>query len=133
MNIAKSEWQVMRILWSTPGLSSNQIFDYISNDKKLTGKKTTVKTLLSRLLNKKILHVVVRGRTYFYYPTISEEEALGGITNEFSEGICALQLPKAILQLIERTKLSNKNIEELEHCLKEKKQSAEIEITCNCL
>lgn len=73
-HISEAEWQIMRAVWAkVPGTSS----EIIKELNESTGwEPTTVKTMLSRLVKKGILRFEVKGRTYYYYPLISEQECI---------------------------------------------------------
>ncbi len=73
-NITEAEWQVMRAVWAeVPATSGNLVRDLSSS----TGwEPTTVKTLLARLVKKRILRFEVSGRSYLYYPLLSEEACI---------------------------------------------------------
>ncbi|MFH2115936.1 MAG: BlaI/MecI/CopY family transcriptional regulator [Spirochaetota bacterium] len=73
-HITEAEWQVMRAVWSAvPATSGNLVRDLSGS----TGwEPTTVKTLLARLVKKGALHFEVSGRSYLYYPLLSEEACI---------------------------------------------------------
>lgn len=133
MKITDSEWQIMRIVWVVPGLSSNQIFDYISENEEIQWKKTTVKTMLYRLLKKEVLRCEVKEKKYFYYANLSEAEWINTAVKEFSERACAKYIPKAIFDLTKAKQMSIQDIDNLEKLLQEKKKTASNSITCSCL
>lgn len=133
MRISNSEWRVMRILWSKPGLTSNQIFTIISQNEEIEWEKTTVKTLLSRLVGKGVLRTEIQGREYTYFPELSEKQGISDSVIGFSERICATRLSETIYDLIEQSTLSMDSIDSLEKLLKEKKKLAPLSIQCNCL
>jgi len=72
--ISDAEWEIMRIIWARAPVTSNTVTKELSE---ITGwMPTTVKTLLSRLVKKEILRVEVKGRTFYYEPTVSEEACI---------------------------------------------------------
>lgn len=133
MRISNSEWRVMRVLWSKPGLTSKQVFSIISRNQEIEWEKTTVKTLLSRLVSKGVLKTELKGREYKYFPELSEKQGISESVVEFSERICATHLSEAIYDLVEQNTLNLDSIDSLEKLLKRKKKSAPPSIHCNCL
>jgi len=73
-HITEAEWQVMRAVWSAvPATSGNLVRELAGG----TGwEPTTVKTLLARLVKKGALRFEVSGRSYLYYPLLSEEACI---------------------------------------------------------
>ncbi len=73
-HITEAEWQVMRAVWSDAPATSNNLIRELAGG---TGwEPTTVKTLLSRLVKKGALRYEARGRTYLYFPLLSEEACI---------------------------------------------------------
>ena len=70
--ISETEWKVMKVIWSNPYITANDVIDIL--DDSVEWKPKTVKTLLNRLLNKKVIHFAKEGREYKYYPLISEDK-----------------------------------------------------------
>ena len=52
-SITAAEWEVMRVVWSTPNISSRQIISTLQNI--LSWKEGTIKSLISRLVHKGLL------------------------------------------------------------------------------
>lgn len=52
-DISNAEWQLMRIIWTHPGLTSRQLID--DTQSILPWKEGTIKSLLHRLLQKNLL------------------------------------------------------------------------------
>ena len=72
--ISDAEWEIMRIVWAKTPVTSSTI---ISELEHVTGwMPTTVKTFLSRLVKKEILQFEKKGRTFYYYPLVSEEKCI---------------------------------------------------------
>ena len=53
INISEAEWEVMRVLWSNSNVTSKLVIETLSEEKKWSA--STIKTLLSRLVDKNIL------------------------------------------------------------------------------
>lgn len=72
--ISDAEWEIMRIIWAKAPVTSTVIIKDLEG---ITGwMPTTVKTLLSRLVNKQILEFETKGRTFYYSPLVTEEKCI---------------------------------------------------------
>lgn len=72
--ISDSEWEIMRIVWAKAPVTSTVIIDDLEATK--GWKPTTVKTFLSRLVQKEMLKYEINGRSYFYSALVSEEKCV---------------------------------------------------------
>ena len=71
--ISDSELEVMKILWEKGAITSPEIIEEIS--KSINWSKTTIKTLITRLVNKGAVEQIKKeGKLYIYKPLITEEE-----------------------------------------------------------
>ena len=68
--ITDAEWQVMKIIWANDGCTSGLIIDALKPVRNWSA--TTVKTLLSRLVGKKIISYEKDGRAYRYHSLYTE-------------------------------------------------------------
>ncbi len=70
VNISEAEWQIMEILWREGRLTVGEIIDRAKD----TGwSESTVKTLVRRLNEKKIVGKDLSGAKFCYYPLVSED------------------------------------------------------------
>lgn len=72
--ITESEWQVMRILWDHNPQTSAQIIQQMSSIQKWS--PTTIKTFISRLIDKNVLSYEKIGDKRAYYPLITERDCV---------------------------------------------------------
>ncbi len=73
-HITEAEWQVMRAVWSAVPATSGKLIRELAAG---TGwEPTTVKTLLARLVKKGALRFEASGRSYLYFPLLSEEACI---------------------------------------------------------
>ncbi|MCT4660468.1 MAG: BlaI/MecI/CopY family transcriptional regulator [Tissierellales bacterium] len=70
--ISDAEWEVLEVLWKHNNSTASDVFNYL--DSQRGWKKNTVKTLLSRLVEKEILTYKQEGRSYIYSVRYSKEE-----------------------------------------------------------
>jgi BlaI family penicillinase repressor len=69
--IMESEYEIMKVLWAGSPLTTNEICTAVSGKK--DWRKSTITTLINRLVEKGAVSSVKRG-VYFYTPIITEAE-----------------------------------------------------------
>jgi BlaI family penicillinase repressor len=73
-HITEAEWQIMRVIWSKAPATSSYIIEDL--EESAGWSPTTVKTFLARLVKKNVIGFEAKGRTFYYYPLVSEEECI---------------------------------------------------------
>ena len=120
IRISDAEWTVMRVLWSRPKSTANDVIKAL--DDKTTWKPKTIRTLINRLLAKEIIGFVREGREYRYFPVVSEEECLEVETDSFLKRAGTKALKPILAAFIEEQDLSHDDINELKHILNKKRE-----------
>lgn len=118
--ISAAEWEVMKLLWKENPLTSEKIITSLTN--KMGWSTQTVKTFITRLLKKEAIDFQKVGRTYNYYPLISENECINAENQSFLQKVYDGALGMLFTKFLEEESLSEKEIEELEQILKNKKK-----------
>lgn len=113
--ISETEWKVMKVIWNNPYITANDVIDRL--DDSVEWKPKTVKTLLNRLLNKKVIHFVKEGREYKYYPLISEDKSIKKENKSFLNKVYNGAFKNMIANFIEDQALSNEDIDDLKKIL----------------
>ena len=116
--ISESEWLVMRVLWSKGPLTANEVV------KELTGKTKwkpkTIKTLITRLMNKGAVKFEKEGRKYRYYPAVSEAECVRMERRSFVRRVYGGTTSPMLASFLEDADLSTEDISELKKILEQK-------------
>ena len=115
--ISDSEWLVMQVLWSSPGLAADEVIGALKG--KVTWNACTIRTLINRLLGKKVLKYEKEGRRYRYWPAISRERCLRQARRSFVERVYGGTVTPLLAAFIEEAQLSPEEIEELKRILDE--------------
>ena len=118
-NISDAEWIVMEIIWKKKKVTANEIIDNIKNKK--TWNHRTVKTLLNRLLKKKIIKFAKKGRTYHYSAIIKKTDCQYDKSHTFLNNFFGGSLSPMIAALVTKKKLTDSEIKELKNILDLKK------------
>ncbi len=73
MKLTEAEWQIMNTLWQRHPTTARDILDRLPAG--VNWAYTTVKTLLTRLVEKKAVTEGKQGNTSFYEPLVSQQRA----------------------------------------------------------
>ncbi|ALS01736.1 penicillinase repressor [Enterococcus silesiacus] len=130
LNITDAEWEIMRVAWTTKETTSKEVTEILNA--KTEWKSTTVKTLLSRLVDKGMLGTTRNGNKFIYFPLVEERKSIEALSEEMLAKVCSKKVGKVLESIINESLLSFDDIDELEALLKEKRKSAVKEVACNC-
>jgi copper transport repressor, CopY/TcrY family len=130
-NMTKSEWQVMRIIWTLGQTTSKNVIEIL--EKKTDWKSATIKTLIIRLQKKGFLIADEKTRPYIYKPLISESDAIHQSVNNLFDSLCCMKKGKAIEDLIDNSDISQADIKDMIELLNNKLTTAPKEVECDCL
>ena len=114
-SITAAEWIIMRVLWATSPLSTNEVVSALEN--RTDWKPKTIHTLLARLVQKGALRAGKRGREYIYSPLVEAKECEYEVSRSFLERFFDGELAPFLARLVENEKLSRKQVEELKRIL----------------
>jgi len=120
--ISDAEWQVMRVLWRKSPLTAKEMIEILS--KKATWKPETIRTLINRLAKKEAIGFEKKGRRHYFFPLLCKEECIKAEADSFVARAGTTMLKPILAAFIEKEKLSDKEIEELQRIL-DKKGGAE--------
>lgn len=128
--ISDAEWQVMRLIWSQPRLTSREIIDQLQQT--TSWKEGTIKSLMNRLMQKELIDSIDKTRPYQYVATIDQKKASLDQMNDFIDRICQRQVGTYLNELIENRTLSQDDCALLIQTLEQKSALAPADIPCNC-
>jgi BlaI family transcriptional regulator, penicillinase repressor len=114
--ISDTEWEIMNIVWNKAPLTAAEIIEALQASDASWHPKTA-KTLLNRLVQKKALGFKKEGRGYLYRPLVQREACLEAESESFLERLFGGSLKPMLAHLVERKKLSAKDIAELRQIL----------------
>jgi len=120
MKIWSAELDVMSVLWARPGIAASDVHAALGEEKSWTTR--TVKTLLSRLVEKGALGTQEDGRRYLYTPLISQDDYQGKAARQFVDRVFSGRAAPLVAHLADGRGLSPQDIEELEKLLGELKK-----------
>ncbi len=119
--ISDAEWLVMKVLWSKPGLTADEVIAALQG--KVTWNMRTIRTLINRLLQKKALKYKAEGRRYRYWPAVREQDCVRAERRSFIERVYGGTVRPMLAALIEDADLSSEDVEELKRTLDRKEKT----------
>ncbi|RKD27100.1 transcriptional regulator [Ammoniphilus oxalaticus] len=122
-NISESEWEIMKVIWRNHPITANQITELLPED--IGWSDQTVRTFINRLMKKKAIGFEREGRSYNYYPLVSEEECVKSESNSFLKRVFDGATHLMMTNFIEHADLSDQEIEQLKKALLEKQDQGQ--------
>ncbi len=116
--ISENEWEIMRVIWDRRDCSANELIDAL-RDKDQSWHPKTVKTYLTRLVDKKALNFREYGRAYVYSALVTEQQCVDAAADSFLERVFGGSLKPMLAHFVENKKLSAAEIRELKQLLEE--------------
>ena len=110
--ITDAELEIMKLLWKNEELTLNEIVKILSRNKKKN--KSTIKTLLYRLIEKEsVISITNGGKENTYRAAVNEEEYLKKANESFLEKLYNGSTNKLLLNFVEEKKISKKDLQDL--------------------
>ena len=118
--IADSEWRVMQVLWEHGPQTANGVVSTLSGEVKW--KPRTIKTLISRLVKKGAVKVTEEGYRYRYSAAVDESACVRSETKSFVRRVYQGAMKPALAAFIEDADLSDKEIDDIQKVLNQKRK-----------
>ena len=110
--ISDSELEVMKILWEKGAVTSPEVIEELTQ--KIDWSKTTIKTLITRLVNKGVIEQTKKeGQLYTYKALISEKEYKKEENNNFITKLYKGSVNDMLLNFVEEKQISKEDLEKL--------------------
>ena len=118
--ITDAEHAIMEALWDQEGSASAQeIYDAVGAARDWS--LATVKTLLSRLVQKQAIATAPDGRRFLYTPTIARSDYVGGESRRLVDKLFGGRAASLVAHLAQSEALTEDDLTEIEALLKELK------------
>ena len=118
--ISEAEHAVMEALWDRGTLTAADVCDAVGQHRDWS--LATVKTLLSRLVQKQAIETRPDGRRFLYTPLIARSDYVGGESRRLVDRLFGGKAASLVAHLAETEALSVDDVSEIEALLKELKQ-----------
>ena len=131
MQISDAEWQVMKIIWMQGKQTSTDLIKVL--EKRFSWSKSTIQTLLARLVEKKCLTREKQGKSFIYSALLTQEDSRSLLVQDIKDKLCSRRIKQLLADLIEECDFTLADLEGLEEVISKKKASAVTEVRCNCM
>lgn len=109
--ISEAEYEVMKIVWQSAPISTNEITDRLVKTTSWSPK--TIQTLIKRLVTKGALTYEKKGRVFVYTPLVKEDTYLDEKSNSFLKQYFGGDITAMVSSYLKHDKLSEDEIEQL--------------------
>ncbi|MEQ9764121.1 CopY/TcrY family copper transport repressor [Streptococcus sp. ZJ151] len=129
--ISNAEWEVMKVVWASKEATSAFIIEVLQQNHDWSD--STIKTMITRLVEKELLASRREGRRFWYRALISEEMGQWTSVSDTFSKICVTNHKLLIERLLLDTPMTLRDIADLEKLLDTKKSEAVDKVICQCL
>lgn len=118
--ISEAEHAVMEVLWERGTATAAEVCEAVCGQRDWS--LPTVKTLLSRLVQKQAIETRPDGRRFLYSPVMARADYIGGESRRLVNRLFGGKAASLVAHLAESEALSEDDLAEIEALLKELKQ-----------
>ena len=131
MQISDAEWQVMKIIWMQGEQTSTDLIKVL--EKRFSWSKSTIQTLLARLVEKECLTREKQGKSFIYSALLTQKDSKKLLVQDIKDKLCSRRMKQLLADLIKECDFTLADLEGLEEVISKKKASAVTEVKCNCM
>ncbi len=131
MQISDAEWQVMKIIWMQGEQTSSDLIRVLAE--RFDWSKSTVQTLLARLVEKECLTRKKEGKSFVYSALLTLDQSRDLLIQDIKDKVCSRRIKNLLADLIMGCDFTQADLKDLEAVISEKKSSAVTEVKCNCM
>ncbi len=131
MQISDAEWQVMKIIWMQGEQTSTDLIRVLAE--RFDWSKSTIQTLLARLVEKECLTRKKEGKFFVYSALLTLDQSRDLLVQDIKDKVCSRRIKNLLADLIVECDFTLADLEGLEEVISKKKASAVAEVKCNCM
>ena len=131
MQISDAEWQVMKIIWMQGEQTSTDLIRVLAE--RFDWSKSTIQTLLARLVEKECLTRKKEGKFFVYSALLTLDQSRDLLVQDIKDKVCSRRIKNLLADLIVECDFTQADLEDLEAVISKKKASAVVEVKCNCM
>ncbi|WP_269797689.1 CopY/TcrY family copper transport repressor [Streptococcus sp. SM5] len=131
MQISDAEWQVMKIIWMQGEQTSTDLIRVLAE--RFDWSKSTIQTLLARLVEKECLTRKKEGKSFVYSALLTLDQSRDLLVQDIKDKVCSRRIKNLLVDLIMECDFTQADLAGLEAVISEKKSSAVTEVRCNCM
>lgn len=126
MQISDAEWQVMKIIWMQGEQTSRDLIRVLAE--RFDWSKSTVQTLLARLVEKECLTRKKEGKSFVYSALLTLDQSRDLLVRDIKDKVCSRRMKQLVADLIAECDFTQADLADLEAVISEKKASAVAEV-----
>ena len=119
--LTEQELEIMKIVWQRERATVRDVYEELLERRKIA--YTTVMTMMKILAHKKYLRKSQEDRAYVYQPTKPKNQVIKGMVREFVNRVFNGSAEPLLVHLMEDSKLSGKDLEEISRMIREDRQN----------
>ena len=131
MQISDAEWQVMKIIWMQGEQTSTDLIRVLAE--RFDWSKSTIQTLLARLVEKECLTRKKEGKSFVYSALLTLDQSRDLLVQDMKDKVCSRRIKNLLADLIMECDFTLADLADLEAAISKKKSSAVTEVRCNCM
>ena len=131
MQISDAEWQVMKIIWMQGEQTSSDLIRVLAE--RFDWSKSTIQTLLARLVEKACLTRKKEGKSFVYSALLTLDQSRDLLVRDIKDKVCSRRIKNLLADLIVECDFTLTDLADLEAVISEKKTRAVAEVKCNCM
>lgn len=117
--ITDAEWEVMLSVWEAEDQTAGEVIARVEPIRDRSHR--TVRTLLSRLVEKGAVKVRIDGSRHLYSAAVTRNECVRSAARSFTERFFAGNMQSLLLHFVENETLSSEEVEELQQRLDQRR------------
>jgi BlaI family penicillinase repressor len=123
IQISDAEWVVMEVLWRSGSATAADVIASLADVKNWNHR--TVRSLLTRLVDKGVLDTRAAGHRYVYRPAVRRDKCVRQESQSFVEKVFAGDTAELLVHFVRHAKITPREIERLRKLLDEKQSESE--------
>ncbi|MDB5313541.1 MAG: blaI 3 [Gemmataceae bacterium] len=117
-HISDAEWQVMQVVWEREAATAAEVIAALTPS--TSWRHRTIRTLLSRLVDKGVLAAEADGNRYLYRPLVTRGKCVREEGRSFLKKVFGGDAAELLVHFVRGAEIPPERIEELKRLLDEK-------------
>ena len=120
--ISEAEWEIMKIIWEHEPLTAKDVIENLFTVGATMWKPKTIKSLLSRLLNKDVIGYEKQGKEYMYFSKTTRGESIKTENDSFIKKVYDGGIKNMFVSFLENYNLSKEELDDLKKLINNKEK-----------
>ena len=119
--ISDAEWQVIEVIWKRGKATAAEVIGELADSTRWSHR--TIRTLLSRLVEKEALVAASDGNRYVYRPAVSRQKCVRAESRSFLNKVFAGDAAELLVHFAQDARITPEQIDELKRLLDAKRSA----------